>query len=57
MVKSVNQMVQEFVESVVRMIDFVEVEEEELRVVRRIDRKQTKMDRGNREGVRQRRRR
>lgn len=56
MVKSVNQMVQEFVDSVVRMIDFVEVEEEELRVVRRIDRKQTKMERGNREGVRQRRR-
>lgn len=57
MVKSVNQMVQEFVDSVVKMIDFVEVEEEELRVVRRIDRKQTKMERGNREGVRQRRRR
>lgn len=57
MVKSVSQSVQEFVEAVVQMIDFIEIEEEELRVVRKIDRKQTKMERGNRETVRQKRRR
>lgn len=57
MVKSTSQMVHEFVESVVQMIDFIEAEEEELRVIRKIDRKQTKMERGDRAVVRQRRRR
>lgn len=56
MVKSVSQSVQEFVEAVVQMIDFIEIEEEELRVVRKIDRKQTKMERGNKETLRQKRR-
>ena len=56
MVKSVSQTVHEFVESVVQLIEFIEVEEEELRVVRKIDRKQTKMERGNREAVKQKRR-
>ena len=50
-------MVHEFVERVVQMIDFIEAEEEELRVIRKIDRKQTKMERGDRAVVRQRRRR
>lgn len=40
-------------ESVVQLIDFIEVEEEELRVIRKIDRKQTKMERGNSETAKQ----